>query len=345
MLAVLIGGSAVDQRRAALASDLAIVSSIARELCRVGDSRGRICEAIAELTAADCVLLAESGEAAHRTITASAGLDLDSTGASHRAAGAVVGEMCGAGEVTGGLHHLTDGTAVLYEPLVLDGRPVGILAAGWRDGARRLPDRTITLVSMVAAEAAVAIDRESLLTKLEYLARRDELTGLLNRRVLGEELDLELAAAHRHDRPLSVVMLDLDHFKSYNDTCGHQAGDRLLKGAAAAWVTQLRNTDLIARYGGEEFIVILPGCGIGEAILTAGRLRQAVPDGATCSAGVAALEGMESAAQLIGRADLALYHAKASGRDCTAAAHLSGAVEVVGPDSPLASRRGVQPAS
>jgi diguanylate cyclase (GGDEF)-like protein len=334
MLAVLIGGAAVDQRRAALASDLTIVANIARELSRVGDTHGRICAAIRELTSADYVLLAESsGEEARRRITASAGLDLDRVSltlapwpdqisASHPAASAVVCELRGTGEIAAGLHRLESGATVLYEPLVLDGRSVGVLAAGWQDGTRGLPDRTMTLLSMVAAESAVAIDRESLLRKLEYLARRDELTGLLNRRVLGEELDRELAAARRHGRPLSVVMLDLDHFKRYNDTWGHQAGDRLLKGAAAAWVTQLRSTDLIARYGGEEFIVILPDCGLEDAVNTTCRLRETVPDNATCSAGVATLEGMESAAQLIGRADRALYHAKASGRNRTSTEEL-----------------------
>ncbi|HEY5260745.1 MAG TPA: GGDEF domain-containing protein [Solirubrobacteraceae bacterium] len=192
----------------------------------------------------------------------------------------------------------------------------------------------MTLLSMVVAEGAVAIDRESLLGKLEFLARRDELTGLLNRRVLGEELDRELATAHRDGRPLSVVMLDLDHFKSYNDTWGHQAGDRLLKGAAAAWIDELRDTDLIARYGGEEFIVILPSCGIRDATLTADRLREAVPDGATGSAGVAALEVTDTAAQLIARADGALYHAKASGRNCTSTGDRSTALVVRQPDSP-----------
>jgi diguanylate cyclase len=341
MLAVLIGGAALDQRRAALASDLTLVAKIARELCRVGDTHGRICEAIRELTSADYVLIAEPGEDARRTISASAGLDLHSgsstfasaphrRGASRPAAREVVSELCGTGAIAAGVHHLPSGGTVLYEPLVLDGRSVGILTAGWHYRARRLPDRTMTLLSMVAAEGAVAIDRESLLSKLEYLARRDELTGLLNRRVLGEELDRELAAAHRDGRPLSVVMLDLDHFKSYNDTWGHQAGDRLLKGAAAGWVTQLCHTDLIARYGGEEFIVILPDCGIGDAILIAGRLREAVPDGATCSAGVASLERADSAALLIGRADRALYHAKATGRNCTSTEYRGHAQAGVG---------------
>ena len=184
---------------------------------------------------------------------------------------------------------------------------------------------------MLAAEAAVAIDREHLLSKLEYLARRDELTGLLNRRVLGEELDREIATASRNQRPLSLVMLDLDHFKAYNDANGHQAGDRLLKSAASAWTTALRPADTIARYGGEEFIVVLPDCPPGAAIVAAERLRAGVPEGASCSAGVATLERGEGAAQLIRRADRALYYAKNSGRDRTCAAQ-PGALEPV-PDA------------
>jgi diguanylate cyclase (GGDEF)-like protein len=334
MLAVLLGGAAVDQRRAALASDLTIVVNISRELGRVGDTRARICQAIRELTTADYVLLSEPDELGHRTVTASVGVaggsgssnvaDGPSSSASSRSAPeSVTSELRDNDRIGLGLHHLSGGASVLYEALMLDGRPVGILAVGWRDRVRRVPDRTMTLLSMVAAEGAVAIDRECLLSKLEYLARRDELTGLLNRRVLAEELARELAAAGRHGRPLSVVMLDLDHFKGYNDTHGHQAGDRLLSSAAAAWVAQLRSTDLIARYGGEEFIVILPDCSLDDAVLTADSLREAVPGGVTCSAGVANLEGVDSAAQLIGRADHALYHAKASGRNCTSTAHLT----------------------
>jgi diguanylate cyclase (GGDEF)-like protein len=334
MFAVLIGGAAVDQRRAGLASDLTIVANFARELGRVGDTRARICRAIRELTIADYVVLAEPDECGDRTVTASAGLTRgpdvsnvadarSSTATSSCAPETVMSELGDKDQIALGLHHLSGGGAVLYEALILDGRSLGILAIGWRDRVRRLPDRTMTLLGMLAAEGALAIDRECLLSKLEYLARRDELTGLLNRRVLGEELARELATAIRHGRLLSVVMLDLDHFKIYNDTHGHQAGDRLLSRAAASWVAQLRSTDLIARYGGEEFIVILPDCSLDNAVVTADSLRESVPGGTTCSAGVAILEGVDSAAELIGRADHALYHAKASGRNCTSTAHLT----------------------
>jgi diguanylate cyclase len=114
-------------------------------------------------------------------------------------------------------------------------------------------------------------------------------------------------------------MLDLDHFKEYNDTYGHQAGDRLLRTAAAGWTATLRQTDLIARYGGEEFVVVMPDCTLEAAVLAGERLRAAVPAGSTCSVGVAEVEGLSSAVELIGRADQALYAAKAAGRNCTRA--------------------------
>jgi diguanylate cyclase (GGDEF)-like protein len=330
MLAVLIGGAAVDQRRAALAADLTIVANIARELGRVGDTRGRICQAVQDLTTADYVLLAQPDEDARPTITASrpsgSGADLVDAHGLHPPTPSrsgrqdAVAALLAEGELTPGLHQLSTGDTVLHEPLTLDTHRMGMLLIGWENRAPRLSDRTTTLVSMVAAEGAVAIDRENLLIKLDDLARRDELTGLFNRRVFTEQLDRELAAADRHSRPLALIMLDLDNFKRYNDTHGHQAGDQLLASVATAWTNQLRSTDVIARYGGEEFIIILPDCTLDEATHTADRIREAVPGDATCSAGVATLEPGDSAAQLIGRADRALYHAKASGRNCTSAA-------------------------
>jgi diguanylate cyclase len=113
-----------------------------------------------------------------------------------------------------------------------------------------------------------------------------------------------------------VALLDLDHFKAFNDRHGHQAGDRLLKAAAAAWLGKLRKTDLLARYGGEEFAVLLPDCGLDNAMEIAERLGTAQPEG-TCSLRVAAWDGHEDAARLVARA---LYAAKAAGRNrCQAA--------------------------
>jgi diguanylate cyclase (GGDEF)-like protein len=140
-----------------------------------------------------------------------------------------------------------------------------------------------------------------------------------NRRAWDDELPLELARSARSGRSLCVALLDLDHFKAYNDRHGHQAGDRLLKAVAAAWQGRLRKTDLLARYGGEEFAVLLPDCGLDSAMEIAERLRAAPPE-CTCSIGVAAWDGREAATQLVDRADRALYAAKEGGRDRSCAA-------------------------
>ena len=160
---------------------------------------------------------------------------------------------------------------------------------------------------------------ERTFTEVGRLARTDALTGVANRRAWDDELPRELARSARSGTPLCVALLDLDHFKAYNDRHGHQAGDRLLKAAAAAWQARLRKTDLLARYGGEEFAVLLPDCGMDNAMEIAERLRTAQPEG-TCSLGVAAWDGHEGAAQLVSRADRALYAAKEGGRNRSCAA-------------------------
>ena len=110
-------------------------------------------------------------------------------------------------------------------------------------------------------------------------------------------------------------MLDLDHFKAFNDEHGHLAGDELLKESAITWQAVLRDGDFIARYGGEEFSVLLPNCSMGDAVQAVERLRVAAPMGQTCSAGVACWDQTESASELLRRADGALYGAKRAGRD------------------------------
>ena len=146
------------------------------------------------------------------------------------------------------------------------------------------------------------------------LARTDSLTGVANRRAWDEELPRELARMARSGQPVCIGLLDLDHFKAYNDQHGHQAGDRLLKEAAAAWEGRLRKTGLLARYGGEEFAVLLPDCTLGDAMEIAERLRTAQPE-VTCSIGMADWDHREDVGHLVARADRALYAAKTGGRD------------------------------
>jgi diguanylate cyclase (GGDEF)-like protein len=142
----------------------------------------------------------------------------------------------------------------------------------------------------------------------------DELTGLPNRRAWSQELPHALERATRDGALIAVAMIDLDYFKRFNDEYGHQAGDRLLKSAAAAWTGQLRAVDQLARYGGEEFIALLPTSGVAEACQILDRLRTATPAGQSFSAGVAVWDGTETSDELIGRADEALYAAKNAGR-------------------------------
>jgi diguanylate cyclase (GGDEF)-like protein len=203
----------------------------------------------------------------------------------------------------------------LYQPVQRDGRSVGVLMVAWGRSAARLSGRLADVLALLAAEAAVAIERADLLARLEAIARTDDLTGLANRRAWDELLPTELARARRDGEPLCVAMLDLDRFKAYNDEHGHQTGDRLLKAAAGAWRRQLRATDVLARYGGEEFALVLPRCDLEDALVLLARLRSETPEEQTASAGVAVWNGEEAPESLVARADEALYEAKDGGRN------------------------------
>jgi diguanylate cyclase (GGDEF)-like protein len=152
-------------------------------------------------------------------------------------------------------------------------------------------------------------------TQLAALAHNDGLTGIPNRRAWELELPREMARVRRYGGRLYVALLDLDHFKLFNDQHGHQGGDRLLKEATAAWRTRIRGTDLLARYGGEEFAVLLRDCSRTEAAAVLDDLRAVTPGGQTFSAGLAQWDGHEDPERLVGRADRALYEAKHAGRD------------------------------
>lgn len=178
---------------------------------------------------------------------------------------------------------------------------------------------------------ALQSNRE-LLHRLEQNALKDPLTGTVNRRGLDETLPHERARAARSGEPLTVVMIDLDHFKRYNDRQGHAGGDALLRAAAQGWLKQLRPTDMLARYGGEEFTLVLPACGSDQAAALVSRLRPAMPDHQTFSAGIATWDGTETTDELMQRADAALLKAKRSGRNRTlvAAVEAQGTLALVG---------------
>jgi diguanylate cyclase (GGDEF)-like protein len=298
-----------------------------REIGRSGDARTSIGRAVCELTGAAMSGLMEPDGAGNLVLTAGHGIDtaltvsLDGTSAT----GGVflsgerrfVSHVAQDHEVDQSAARALAVESALYEPVILDDKVVGVLFVAWTRRVKRLEDRSVSVAHLMAAEAAFVIERADLIARLERLARTDELTGLANRRTAGEELGRFLARARRDGEPLAVAMLDLDHFKRYNDTHGHAGGDRLLQAAAASWTTSLRGGDFLARYGGEEFIALFPRCSLDDAACAADRLREALPEGVTCSVGIAVWNRHESGHELVGRADAALYEAKADGRDRT----------------------------
>jgi diguanylate cyclase (GGDEF)-like protein len=155
--------------------------------------------------------------------------------------------------------------------------------------------------------------------QLQHQSVTDPLTSLPNRRAFTKRLDEEIARARREQTPLVLLGLDLDHFKNYNDKHGHLAGDALLREIAVNWQPLLRGSDMLARVGGEEFSVIMPNCKADDIPQLISRLRAAMPQGQTFSAGIARLSDQDDAQTLMARADLGLYSAKRSGRNRTAA--------------------------
>jgi diguanylate cyclase (GGDEF)-like protein len=298
-----------DETRRTLAY-MASVTSVTRQMAGSSDPdavRGAVCSSAVAIAGADFAQLIEPDDDGILVRWASAGADVDiETGESSFAAEAYT---------TRRPLLVADRWFLLFEPVLRDEAAVGVLVVGWHRAPGELGEAAESGLRMLAAEAAIAIHRAELLASLETSARTDDLTGLPNRRAWGHELPRELARAKREERPVCVAMLDLDRFKRFNDERGHQEGDRLLKQATDAWSGQLRASDMLARYGGEEFAVLLPGCTLGDAETLLERLRVVMPGHQTVSAGVACWDGSESAEELVGRADSALYEAKRAGRD------------------------------
>jgi diguanylate cyclase (GGDEF)-like protein len=178
--------------------------------------------------------------------------------------------------------------------------------------------RLMRFISRVTEQLYAAND------ELTYLASRDELTGILNRRALMARLHEEWALSFRYGTPMSLIMLDIDHFKQVNDRFGHQVGDEVLVRFTTLVQKELRVNDLFARYGGEEFIILLPQTRETEAVALAERIRSVLEvqaeqpslPGITSSFGVAQWHGsMVDVYELLQYADRALYRAKQAGRN------------------------------
>jgi diguanylate cyclase (GGDEF)-like protein len=218
-----------------------------------------------------------------------------------------------------------DGTRPL---VVLVGKPWSSIFDLWRKEATRIGAIMLALIAFVLAVTmflAREIDRRAQAEdRLEEMATTDALTGLRNRRKFDAVIDAEWRRAARQKMPLALLMIDADHFKSYNDTFGHQAGDEILVGIAICISDSVRRSgDCAARYGGEEFAVLLPGLSPLQAVEVAETIRLKVlqwsddPTVTTVSVGVASLTpapAMDWSA-LVAAADKALYAAKAGGRN------------------------------
>ena len=222
---------------------------------------------------------------------------------------------------------------VVAVPFGLDGQSSGVLT--FEDDARtgsRIERRRVTVAEQAVAHTATAFARVALLEHLQRSAFTDGLTGLANRRAFDAAFERELSFAARTDGPVSVLIIDLDHFKQLNDTYGHQAGDDVLRGVGTALRSCVRPGDVAARYGGEEFALVMPGVAADEAVAVARRLRAVLRDVAaprpiTASLGIACQQGAGlSGADLLATADAALYAAKAGGRDQARLAGVDGPV-------------------
>ncbi len=223
------------------------------------------------------------------------------------------------------------GETLLVHPLVFRNRLQGALVA---IGGKAAFDASVgRVISLISNQAAAAIDLIELLEANRLLALHDGLTGLLNRRAFDESLERAVSQTSRAGQPLSLLMIDLDHFKKLNDTYGHAAGDVALQAAAAAAEIrlQVRGGDMAARYGGEEFAIILPDTDGPAAFRMAERLRKSLSERVvkfgdeqiriTGSCGVSATDlGYATPEALIHSADEALYASKETGRNRTSLA-------------------------
>ncbi|HWT79924.1 MAG TPA: sensor domain-containing diguanylate cyclase, partial [Candidatus Methylomirabilis sp.] len=212
-------------------------------------------------------------------------------------------------------------------PLVAQDRALGCMNFYLTERHEFYADE-IQLLSTFASQAAISIENARLFEETRQLAITDELTGLANHRQFYHQLAREVRRAQRYKRPLTLLMLDLDYFKQYNDKFGHLAGDQALRETAEVLRRNARDVDILARYGGEEFAIILPETEMERALIHAERARAAVaghafrgkdsnPQGdLTVSIGVATLTpAMRKIEELVHAADQALYRAKSQGRN------------------------------
>jgi diguanylate cyclase (GGDEF)-like protein len=313
------------------ARGMGAIGRVAKALAGGEDARQAICDAACEVMDAPVAFLLEPSGRDFAS-TAMAGISVQPVTIQPRGDGSSGGRAFTAKEayfvadarshpaLAPPLVEATSARSAVFEPVLRDGEVAGVLIVIWRSPVDALPEAPAAVLRLVAAQAAVAIEHAGLRARMDALSLSDPLTGLVTRRVFEEELPRELARARRGEYPLAVAVLDLDHMGAFNMLRGEREGDRLVKETAARWRGELREVDALARLGGVEFGLILPSCGLGEAVDVVDRVRASTPRGQTASAGVARWDGEEPAELLLARANDALAAAKSSGRNVTIAA-------------------------
>jgi diguanylate cyclase (GGDEF)-like protein/putative nucleotidyltransferase with HDIG domain len=220
---------------------------------------------------------------------------------------------------------LTGSDIGFLHPIKSRGKLIGILALGTKSSGGPFSHEDLSLVSSIANQAGIIVENAQLFTQATYRATTDELTRLHNHRNFHERLEQEIARGSRFGTTFSLIMLDLDLFKAYNDIYGHLAGDQLLRKVGQAIENSVRAIDLAFRYGGEEFTVLLPETRLDDAYRVAERIRKTIETRAsfrempvTASLGIASWpnDGVMKE-EIISRADAALYRAKQTGRNRT----------------------------
>ncbi|MDO8494137.1 MAG: GGDEF domain-containing protein [Deltaproteobacteria bacterium] len=188
-----------------------------------------------------------------------------------------------------------------------------------REQTKAFTNHDIKILIMVANQIALALANANLYSKTKELSLVDELTSVYNRRHFGQVMQIEWKRSVRFHRPLSLLMIDADHFKKYNDTYGHPKGDQVLKAIGKLLLGNLREVDTVARFGGEEFVILLPDTDKKGALSVAEKLRKLVEQNiaaVTVSIGVATYpDDVKEMDDLIDHADIALYQAKDYGRN------------------------------
>ncbi|MBA3523825.1 MAG: diguanylate cyclase [Geodermatophilaceae bacterium] len=306
--------------------DLRAVATVTRAALSGADPRPLIVAAVRSLSGASTVALAESVDAQTVEVTASAGIDAVGTRVPRSSASRVSqvfsdGHAVFAPDVNDqpmnnpALLSPPETVSALWQPVMVGRTVLGVIVVTWRHRIDVLSERAVRAVQLLADEAALCLHAAEIRAKLERSAVTDPLTGILNRRAFTDTV-LQLGDEARvSGRPLSIALVDMDYFKSYNDSFGHSAGDSLLRSFTAIARRRLRKADVFARWGGEEFIVALPDCAPDAAAVILSRVRGSVPAGQSCSVGHTLWNPAETVDTAIARADAALYEAKSQGRD------------------------------